>query len=180
MHTHRIGVLTGGGDCPGLNAVLRGVTKAAEKLGWQVIGFLDGFEGLLPPARYIVLDHTRTHGIMQQGGTILGTTSRGHFVAKVGAGEKTQVPAEIIEKVRQTMADLEIDGLIVVGGDGSLTTALQLQEAGFSIIGVPKTIDNDLEATSMTFGFDSAVACVADALDRLHSTAMSHSRVMVL
>ena len=180
MHTHRIGVLTGGGDCPGLNAVLRGVTKAAEELGWQVIGFLDGFEGLLPPARYIVLDHSRTHGIMQQGGTILGTTSRGHFVVKVGAGEKTQVPAEIIEKVRQTMADLEIDGLIVVGGDGSLTTALQLQEAGFSIIGVPKTIDNDLEATSMTFGFDSAVACVADALDRLHSTAMSHSRVMVV
>jgi len=176
----RIGILTSGGDCPGLNAVLRGVTKAAEKLGWQVIGFLDGFEGLLPPAQYIVLDHSRTHGIMQQGGTILGTTSRGHFVAKVGAGEKTQVPAEIIEKARQTMADLEIDGLIVVGGDGSLTTALQLQEAGFSIIGVPKTIDNDLEATSMTFGFDSAVACVADALDRLHSTAMSHKRVMVL
>src|SRR5271166_3737096 len=120
-----------------------GVTKAAEELGWQVIGFLDGFEGLLPPARYIVLDHTRTHGIMQQGGTILGTSSRGHFVSKVGAGEKMQVPAEIIEKVRQTMADLEIDGLIVVGGDGSLTTALQLQAAGFSIIGVPKTIDND-------------------------------------
>ena len=179
MHTHRIGVLTGGGDCPGLNAVLRGVTKAAEKLGWQVIGFLDGFEGLLPPARYIVLDHSKTTGIMQQGGTILGTSSRGHFVAKVGAGEKTQIPAEIIEKARQTMADLELDSLIVVGGDGSLTTALQLQEAGFSIIGVPKTIDNDLEATSMTFGFDSAVACVADALDRLHTTAISHKRVMV-
>jgi ABC-type antimicrobial peptide transport system permease subunit len=157
MRIHRIGILTSGGDCPGLNAVLRGVTKASEKLGWQVFGFLDGFEGLLPPARYIVLDRSRTHGIMQQGGTILGTTSKGHFVAKVGAGEKTQVPAEIIEKARQTMADLEIDGLIVVGGDGSLTTALQLQEAGFSIIGVPKTIDNDLEATSMTFGFDSAV-----------------------
>jgi 6-phosphofructokinase 1 len=180
MRIKRIGILTSGGDCPGLNAVLRGVTKSAEKLGWQVIGFLDGFEGLLPPARYIVLDHTRTHGIMQLGGTILGTTSKGHFVAKVGAGEKAQIPAEIIEQARQTMADLEIDGLIVVGGDGSLTTALQLQEAGLSIIGVPKTIDNDLEATSMTFGFDSAVACVADALDRLHSTAMSHKRVMVL
>src|ERR1700726_4140135 len=147
----RIGILTSGGDCPGLNAVLRGVIKAAEKRGWQVIGFLDGFEGLLPPARYIVLDHSKTTGIMQQGGTILGTSSRGHFVAKVGAGEKTQVPAEIIEKARQTMAYLELDSLIVIGGDGSLTTALQLQEAGFSIIGVPKTIDNDLEATSMTF-----------------------------
>ena len=181
MHTHRIGVLTGGGDCPGLNAVLRGVTKAAEKLGWQVIGFLDGFEGLLPPARYIVLDHSRTHGIMQQGGTILGTTSRGHFVAKVGAGEKTQVPAEIIEKVRQTMADLEIDSLIVVGGDGSLTTACSSKKQDLqSSVYLPKTIDNDLEATSMTFGFDSAVACVADALDRLHSTALSHKRVMVI
>jgi ATP-dependent phosphofructokinase / diphosphate-dependent phosphofructokinase len=180
MHTQRIGVLTSGGDCPGLNAVLRGVTKAAEKLGWQVVGFLDGFEGLLPPARYIFLDHSRTAGIMQQGGTILGTTSRGHFVSKVGAGERTQIPAEIIEKARETVASLEIGSLIVVGGDGSLTTALQLQEAGFSVIGVPKTIDNDLEATSMTFGFDSAVACVTDALDRLHTTAMSHKRVMVL
>ena len=180
MHTHRIGVLTSGGDCPGLNAVLRGVTKAAEKLGWQVIGFLDGFEGLLPPGRFISLDHSRTAGIMQQGGTILGTTSRGHFVSKVGAGDKAQLPAEIIEKARETMAFFEISSLIVVGGDGSLTTALQLQEAGFSVIGVPKTIDNDLEATSMTFGFDSAVACVTDALDRLHTTAMSHKRIMVL
>ena len=116
---------------PGLNAVLRGVTKAAEKLGWQVIGFLDGFEGLLPPARYIVLDHSRTHGIMQQGGTILGTSSSGHFVAKVGAGEKTQVPAEIIEKARQTMADLEIDGLIVVGGDGWLTPPCSFKKQDF-------------------------------------------------
>ena len=180
MQTHRIGILTSGGDCPGLNAVLRGVTKAAEKRGWQVIGFRDGFEGLLPPAEYMILDHTRTAGIMQQGGTILGSTNRGHFVAKIGAGEITQVPADIIEKARRTIADLEIEGLIVVGGDGSLTTGLQLQEAGFQIIGVPKTIDNDLAATSMTFGFNSAVAFVTEALDRLHATAMSHKRVMVL
>jgi 6-phosphofructokinase len=100
---------------------------------------------------------------MQQGGTILGTSRRGHFVAKVDAGERTQVPAEIIEKVRQTLGDLEIDGLIVVGGDGSLTTALQLQGAGFFNHRCTKTIDNDLEATSMTFGFDSAVAGVTDA-----------------
>jgi ATP-dependent phosphofructokinase / diphosphate-dependent phosphofructokinase len=180
MQTHRIGVLTSGGDCPGLNAVLRGVTKAAEKRGWQVIGFLDGFEGLLPPSQYIILDQTRTAGIMQQGGTILGTSSRGHFVAKIGAGERARVPADIIEKARQTITDLEIDGLIVIGGDGSLSTALQLQEAGFQIVGVPKTIDNDLAATSMTFGFNSAVAFVAEALDRLHSTATSHKRAMVL
>jgi len=180
MHTQRIGVLTSGGDCPGLNAVLRGVTKAAEKLGWQVIGFQDGFEGLLPPAQYFILDHFRTAGIMQQGGTILGTTNRGHFGGKVGAGQKARVPAEMIGKARQTLAELGIAGLIVIGGDGSLSSALQLHEAGIPIIGVPKTIDNDLEATSMTFGFFSAVECVTEALDRLHSTAMSHKRIMVL
>jgi phosphofructokinase-like protein len=180
MQTERIGVLTSGGDCPGLNAVLRGVTKAAEKLRWQVIGFQDGFEGLLPPSRYMVLDRVRTAGIMQQGGTILGTTNRGHFVAKTGTGEKARVPAKIIGQARQTLTDLEIKALIVVGGDGSLSTALQLHEAGIPIIGVPKTIDNDLEATSMSFGFYSAVSCVTEALDRLHSTAMSHKRVMVL
>ena len=180
MHTHRIGILTSGGDCPGLNAVIRGVTKAAERRGWQVVGFLDGFEGLLPPIQYMMLDHTRTSGRMQLGGTILGSTSKGHFVAKIGAGEIARVPAEIIETARRTIADLEIETLIVVGGDGSLTTALQLQEAGFQIIGVPKTIDNDLAATSMTFGFNSAVAFVTEALDRLHATAMSHKRAMVL
>jgi len=180
METHRIGVLTSGGDCPGLNAVLRGVTKAAEKRGWQVIGFQDGFEGLLPPARYMILDHVRTAGIMQQGGTILGSTSKGHFVAKIGAGKRAQVPTEIIQKARQTIAELEIEGLIVVGGDGSLTTALQLQDAGIQVIGVPKSIDNDLAATSMTFGFHSAVHCVTEALDRLHTTAISHKRAMVL
>jgi ATP-dependent phosphofructokinase / diphosphate-dependent phosphofructokinase len=180
MQTHRIGVLTSGGDCPGLNAVLRGVVKAAEKRGWQVIGFQDGFEGLLPPAQYMTLDQSRTAGIMQQGGTILGTMSKGHFVAKIGAGEKARVPTEIIEKARQTVADLEIEGLIVIGGDGSLSTALQLQESGFQIIGVPKTIDNDLAATSMTFGFNSAVSFVTEALDRLHTTAISHKRAMVI
>jgi ATP-dependent phosphofructokinase / diphosphate-dependent phosphofructokinase len=180
MDTQRIGVLTSGGDCPGLNAVLRGVTKAAEKRGWQVIGFEDGFEGLLPPAQFITLDHSSTAGIMQQGGTILGTTNRGHFMAKVGAGERARVSAEVIEKVRQTLAELKIEGLIVIGGDGSLSTAQQLHEAGLPIIGVPKTIDNDLEATSMTFGFYSAVQCVTEALDRLHSTGRSHKRIMVL
>ena len=113
MQTQRIGVLTSGGDCPGLNAVLRGVTKAAENLRWQVIGFQDGFEGLLPPRRYIVLDRMKTAGIMQQGGTILGTTNRGHFIAKTGAGEKARVPREIIEQARQTLSELEINGLIV-------------------------------------------------------------------
>src|SRR5688500_16213107 len=176
----RIGVLTSGGDCPGLNAVLRGVVRAATNLNWKVFGFVDGFEGLLPPGDFIPLTTARTAGIMQLGGTIIGTTNRGHFVAKVGEGQRTEIPQEIVEKARETLRRLQIDAVIAIGGDGSLTTALQLFEAGFPIIGVPKTIDNDLEATAMTFGFDSAVACVADALDRLHTTASSHKRVMVI
>jgi phosphofructokinase-like protein len=180
MTKPRIGVLTSGGDCPGLNAVLRGVVLAAEKLGWEVLGFLDGFEGLLPPGNYIVLDRRRAAGIMPRGGTIIGTTNRGHFVAKVGAGDRVEVAERVIADARNVLKELGVDGLIIVGGDGSMTTALQLQEAGINCIGVPKTIDNDLEATAMTFGFDSAVATVMDALDRLHTTATSHKRVMVL
>jgi len=176
----RIGVLTSGGDCPGLNAVLRGVVRTAANLDWEVIGFHDGYEGLLHPPHSEVLDVRRTAGIMQLGGTILGTTNRGHFVAKVAEGTKARIPPEIIEQARATLRDLGIHALIAIGGDGSLTTALQLHDEGIPVIGVPKTIDNDLEATAMTFGFDSAVACVADALDRLHTTASSHKRAMVI
>ena len=176
----RIGVLTSGGDCPGLNAVLRGVVRAATNLDWKVFGFVDGFEGLLPPGDFIPLTTARTAGIMQLGGTILGTTNRGHFVAKVGEGARAEIPREIIEKARETLRRLQVDAVIAIGGDGSLTTAQQMNDAGIPMIGVPKTIDNDLEATAMTFGFDSAVACVADALDRLHTTASSHKRAMVI
>ena len=174
----RIGVLTSGGDCPGLNAVLRGITLAAEKHDLEVLGFLDGFEGLLPPGRFIELNRRTTSGIMPRGGTIIGTTNRGHFVAKVGAGDKKVVAAEVIEDARKVLANERVEALIIVGGDGSMTTALQLHESGIPCIGVPKTIDNDLEATAMTFGFDSAVAAVVDACDRLHTTATSHKRVM--
>jgi len=176
----RIGVLTSGGDCPGLNAVLRGVALAGEKLGWEVIGFRDGFEGLLPPGAYIVLDCKTTEGIMALGGTILGTTNRGHFIARVGAGDRAVVASEVIARAKKVLDELHVKALIIVGGDGSMTTAMQMQEAGINCIGVPKTIDNDIEATAMTFGFDSAVAEVMDALDRLHTTATSHKRVMVV
>jgi phosphofructokinase-like protein len=176
----RIGVLTSGGDCPGLNAVLRGVVLAAEKLGWEVVGFKDGFEGLLPPGDYCILDRNGTDGIMALGGTIIGTTNRGHFIAKVGAGDRAMVAADVIDNARQVLDRLNVKALVIVGGDGSMVTALQLQEAGINCIGVPKTIDNDLEATAMTFGFDSAVDVVMDALDRLHTTATSHKRVMVV
>ena len=176
----RIGVLTSGGDCPGLNAVLRGVALAGEKLDFEVLGFLDGFEGLLAPGRFVVLDRRSTSGIMPRGGTMIGTTNRGHFVAKVGAGEKAVIAPNVIASASQVLEEHRVEALIIVGGDGSMTTALQLQEAGINCIGVPKTIDNDLAATAMTFGFDSAVATVTDALDRLHTTATSHKRVMVL
>jgi 6-phosphofructokinase 1 len=176
----RIGVLTSGGDCPGLNAVLRGVVLASDKLGWEVVGFRDGLEGLLPPGDHVILDRKNTAGIMPLGGTIIGTTNRGHFVAKIGAGDRTMVPRSIIAGAKKILDDLNICALIIVGGDGSMTTAQQLQEGGVNCIGVPKTIDNDLEATAMTFGFDSAVDVVVDALDRLHTTATSHKRVMVV
>jgi phosphofructokinase-like protein len=176
----RIGVLTSGGDCPGLNAVLRGVVLAAEKFGWEVVGFRDGFEGLLPPGNHLILDRRSTDGIMALGGTMIGTTNRGHFIAKVGAGDRAEVATEVIENAKKVLDGLNVKALIIVGGDGSMTTALQLQEAGINCIGVPKTIDNDLEATAMTFGFDSAVDVVMDALDRLHTTATSHKRVMVV
>jgi 6-phosphofructokinase 1 len=176
----RIGVLTSGGDCPGLNAVLRGVVLASEKLGWEVIGFRDGFEGLLPPGDHVILDRKTTDGIMALGGTIIGTTNRGHFVSKIGGGDRTVVPANVIADAKKILDELNVKALVIVGGDGSMVTAQQLQESGINCIGVPKTIDNDLEATAMTFGFDSAVDVVVDALDRLHTTATSHKRVMVV
>ena len=151
-------MLTSGGDCPGLNAVLRGVVLAAEKLGWEVIGFRDGFEGLLPPGDHVVLDRKSTEGIMALGGTIIGTTNRGHFIAKVGAGDRAVVASEVIARAKTVLDGLNVKALVIVGGDGSMTTAMQMQEAGIDCIGVPKTIDNDIEATAMTFGFDSAVA----------------------
>jgi ATP-dependent phosphofructokinase / diphosphate-dependent phosphofructokinase len=176
----RIGILNSGGDCPGLNAVIHGVTGAATQLGWEVVGFRDGFEGLLPPGNHMALDPARTAGIMKLGGTILGTVNKGHFVSIIGKDNVQSVPQEIIDKAKATIERLGVRALVVVGGDGSLTTALQLQHEGIPVVGVPKTIDNDLDATAMTFGFDSAVTSVVDALDRLNTTADSHKRVMVL
>ncbi len=176
----RIGILNSGGDCPGLNAVIHGVTGAAHQLGWDVVGFRDGFEGLLPPGNHMALDPVKTAGIAKLGGTILGTVNKGHFVSIIGKDNLRSVPKEIIEQARATLDRLGVRALIVVGGDGSLSTALQIQQEGIQVVGVPKTIDNDLAATAMTFGFDSAITSVVDALDRLHTTADSHKRVMVL
>ena len=176
----RIGIVTGGGDCPGLNAVIRAVAKAAAKRDWETIGFLGGYEGILEPQRYMQLDYQQLGPLLTRGGTILGTANRGRFSAKVGHGETRRLPQELIDGVKAGMQKLNIRGLVSIGGDGSLSIGQQLFEGGVPLVGVPKTIDNDLEGTVMTFGFDSAVACATDALDRLHTTAESHNRVMVL
>jgi ATP-dependent phosphofructokinase / diphosphate-dependent phosphofructokinase len=176
----RIGILTGGGDCPGLNTVIRAVVKCATKRGWDTIGFLDGFEGLLQPLRYRPLDYKEMDALLFVGGTVLGTSNKGRFAAKTGHGESNRIPHEILDQAKANFQKLGLRALVVVGGDGSLSSAQQLFEHGVPLVGVPKTIDNDLEATALTFGFDSAVACATDALDRLRTTAQSHDRVMVL
>lgn len=176
----KIGIVTGGGDCPGLNAVIRAVAKSATKLGWETLGIIGGYQGLLAPQSFRVLDYKALDGLLVRGGTILGTANRGQFSAKTGHGETRQLPRQLLADTKRGMEQLGLEALVSVGGDGSLTIAYQMHQFGIPIVGVPKTIDNDLAATTMTFGFDSAVACATDALDRLHTTAESHNRVLVL
>src|SRR5437868_5039863 len=178
--TQSIGVVTGGGDCPGLNAVIRAVAKAAIRRGWKAIGIVGGYEGLLPPQQTKVLEGELLDGLLVRGGTILSTANQGKFSAKVGHGESRRLPTELLDETKRGCEQLGLIGLVSIGGDGSLSIANQFYEHGIPVVGVPKTIDNDLAATMMTFGFDSAVACATDAVDRLHSTAESHRRVMVL
>ena len=176
----RLGVLTSGGDCPGLNAVIRGVVKSARQLGYDCVGFLKGYEGLVDPVSYIPLNDKTTAGILTLGGTILGSTNKGRFAATTGVHDRLEIDPALLAGVKTTVEQLNLSGLICIGGDGSLAIAQQFHEHGIPVVGVPKTIDNDLSATAFTFGFFSAVACATDALDRLHTTAASHERVMVL
>ncbi len=176
----RIGVLTAGGDCPGLNAVIRGIVKSANTHGYEVVGFLKGYEGLVDPVSYIPLNQKNTTGILNQGGTILGSTNKGRFAATVGVNDRLELDPELVAGVKTTVEQLNLDGLVCIGGDGSLAVSQQFHEQGIPVVGVPKTIDNDLSSTAFTFGFFSAVFCATDALDRLHTTAASHERTMVL
>ena len=178
--TQKIGIVTGGGDCPGLNAVIRAVTKAANLRGWDAVGVFGGFEGLLNPERCKTLCTRDLDGLLTRGGTVLGTANRGRFSAKTGHGEIRTLPKELLDDTQAGCAALGIGALVCIGGDGTLTIANQLHKHGIPVVGVPKTIDNDVLGTETTFGFDSAVSCATDALDRLHSTAESHSRIMVL
>ena len=176
----RLGILTGGGDCPGLNAVIRAVVKTAAPLEWEVVGISDGFDGLILPgkARRLMLEDVR--GILPRGGTILGTTNRGNpFAYPVQDGD-TRRTEDRSQQAIETVRSLALDALIVIGGDGSLTIAHKLGQLGLPIVGVPKTIDNDISATDVTFGFDTAVSTACDAIDKLHTTAESHHRVMVI
>jgi 6-phosphofructokinase 1 len=156
------------------------VTKSAHRLGYECVGFLRGYEGLADPVRYMPLTPQNTGGILLQGGTILGSTNKGRFAALVGEGDRVRIDPGLLAQAGETLRRLGVCGLVCVGGDGSLAIAQQLHEHGIPVVGVPKTIDNDLGCTAFTFGFDSAIACATDALDRLHTTAASHERIMVL
>jgi len=186
----RIAISTGGGDAPGLNAVIRSVVLAATRLGWECFGIREGFNGILRPDRYpengvFPLSKDQVRGISHLGGTILGTTNHGNplrFVMTDSKGEQKEVDRG--QDIIQHLRDRDIDALICVGGDGTLTIANALHERGLAqglrVIGVPKTIDNDLDKTYTTFGFDTAVAFATECIDRLHSTAESHQRIMVV
>ena len=176
-----IGICTGGGDAPGLNAVIRAAVKSAIlKFKWKVIGIPDGFDGLIWPEKSRELTLKDVSGILPRGGTILGTTNRGNpFKYRTMEGGK-EVTRDISDEVIANSRKLGIDAIISIGGDGSQTIALELFGKGMNIVGVPKTIDNDLSATEITFGFDTALHTATDAVDKIHTTAESHHRIMVV
>jgi 6-phosphofructokinase 1 len=179
----RIAISTGGGDAPGLNGVIRAVVLSAVRRGWEVIGIRNGFQGLLvdDPRLLMRLDRDSVRGIAHLGGTILGTTNRGDPFRYPVDQNGTLVPTDLSGRLVQRVKELGIDALVSLGGDGSMSLAARLLERGLPrVIGVPKTIDNDLHGTDVTFGFETAVATATDAIDKLHTTAASHQRVMVV
>src|SRR6201991_3940531 len=165
----RVGVLTGGGDCPGLNAVIRAVVrKGVPEYGYTFLGFRDGWRGPLE-ALTRPLDIPAVRGILPRGGTILGSSRTNPFAVEDG-----------VEKIRRNLQDLGVDALIAIGGEDTLGVATKLHELGVNVVGVPKTIDNDLAGTDYTFGFDTAVQIATEAIDRLHTTAESHHRALIV
>jgi 6-phosphofructokinase 1 len=164
----KIGILTGGGDCPGLNAVIRAVVKKSSKNNWEVLGILDGWKGLIE-GNVMPLTDVHISGILPKGGTILGTSRTNPFKEQGN-----------VDKVLKNIKKFKIDALIAIGGEDTLGVALKLYKLGVPIVGVPKTIDNDISGTDYTFGFDTAVSIVTEVIDRLHTTAESHHRIIVL
>lgn len=171
----KIGILTAGGDCPGLNAAIRGVGKTAiVEYGMQVVGFVSGYTGLINK-EYTIMEESRLSGILTLGGTILGTSREKPFKNDIN-NDDVNKPDLIVN----TYQELGLDCLVCIGGNGTMKTAARLADKGLNIVGIPKTIDNDVWGTEITFGFDSAVAIATEAIDRLHTTANSHQRAMVI
>ncbi|WP_158017343.1 6-phosphofructokinase [Mycobacterium basiliense] len=182
----RVALSTGGGDAPGLNAVIHAATLAARNRGWDVVGIRDGLNGLLLPQNYpdgglMELTRDRVRGIIHQGGTIIGTTNRGNPTAyPVQRSDGSWIEVDRTDELLARCAERQIDALIMIGGDGSMAIGQHLYEAGLRLVGVPKTIDNDLDKTTSTFGFDSAVDFASECIDRLFATATSHGRIIVV
>jgi len=178
---HCVGICTGGGDAPGLNAVIRAAVRAAIlKYKWKVIGIPDGFDGLIWPERSRELTLKDVSGILPRGGTILGTTNRGNPFHYKTVENGQEIARDISDEVIANSRQLSIDAIISIGGDGSMKIAHELFLKGLKVVGVPKTIDNDLSATEVTFGFDTALHTATDAIDKIHTTAEAHHRVMVV
>jgi 6-phosphofructokinase 1 len=174
----KIGVLTGGGDAPGLNAVIRAVVKAATNAGIQVVGLEDSFDGLIYPEKSRILGPRDVTGILRLGGTILGTVNRGDpFAEPIVTPQGT---FDYGHRVVEMFGQMELDGLVCIGGDGTLSISYEFYKKGVPLVCVPKTIDNDIVGTTSCFGFDTAVSFATDAIDRLHSTAEAHKRIMVV
>jgi len=186
MSIHRIAITTGGGDAPGLNAVICAVTRAAVQRGWACVGIRDGYDGLLRPERYrdgglLALTRERVEGIVGLGGTLLGSTNQGDpFAFPTPQADGSVVLPDRSQDLLDALAREGVDALVAVGGDGSLAIAHRLAQRGLRVVGVPKTIDNDLDRTVTTFGFDTAVGFATDCIDRLHTTAASHHRILVV
>ena len=173
----RLGILTGGGDAPGLNAVIRAVVKASANVGIECVGIEDGFDGLVEPNRLRPLRPCDVTGILRRGGTILGTTTHNRFAHSTSSAADA---ADSSDRALSTFRDARLDALVVIGGDGTMAIAHDFSRRGLPLVGVPKTIDNDIVGTDSSFGFDSAVAFATEAIDRLHTTAESHKRVIVV
>jgi len=178
MKLKKIGIINSGGDCPGLNTVIDTIVTSLEA-DYKVLGFYKGFEGLLAK-EYLELNSDFTNFFRFQGGTFLKTVNKGNFASKVGSGQIRQIPEEILSKTAKNYHDLGLEGLIVLGGDGTMEIVYQLQRHNLNIIGVPKSMDNDLPGTDFTFGFHTAVEIATEALDRLETVGQSHDRIMIL
>ena len=182
MKARRIGVLTAGGDCPGLNAVIRAVVKTAVlTYGWEVVGIKDGFDGLIgDEASTVALTTDSVQGILALGGTILGAASRTNPFLYTRRQQGNRILLDVTPRVLERIQELELDAVVVIGGDGTMRIARELHDMGAPLVGVPKTIDNDVDGTDVSFGFDTAVGIATEAIDRLRTTAASHHRAMIV